>query len=116
MRIASIPEAKAQSPALIERALAGRDAVIGKDPDRGRLRRMPADKGLETTPPCLLARKKPSPAGGIPSEHAHALAELPMHHRDLSDRMLIARAMAGKLALLTADNRFNAYDIPPIRA
>jgi PIN domain nuclease of toxin-antitoxin system len=44
-------------------------------------------------------------------EHAHALAELPMHHRDPFDRMLIAQATVEGLVLATRDGAFDAYDV-----
>ena len=52
----------------------------------------------------------------ITAEHAHALADLPMHHRDPFDRMLIAQARVEKLRLVTRDARFTAYGIPLITA
>jgi len=41
--------------------------------------------------------------------HANATANLPMHHRDPFDRMLIAQAQCEALTLLTADERLTAY-------
>jgi len=45
--------------------------------------------------------------------HSHALAagELPPHHRDPFDRILIAQARAENMALLTADRAFAKYDV-----
>jgi len=45
--------------------------------------------------------------------HFHSLAagELPRHHRDPFDRMLIAQARAEALVLLTADSAFKRYDV-----
>ena len=37
------------------------------------------------------------------------VAELPWHHRDPFDRMLIAQARAADLMLLTSDARLTAY-------
>lgn len=51
----------------------------------------------------------------ITSEHAHAVAELPDHHRDPFDRMLIAQAASEKLTLVTADSRFESYGVPLIK-
>ncbi|HET6342887.1 MAG TPA: type II toxin-antitoxin system VapC family toxin [Gemmatimonadota bacterium] len=47
-------------------------------------------------------------------EHAHALAvaELPLHHRDPFDRLLIAQAQLEGLTILTIDRRIAAYDVP----
>jgi PIN domain nuclease of toxin-antitoxin system len=45
--------------------------------------------------------------------HMHAMeaAELPMHHSDPFDRMLIAQARSEGLVLLTADRMFANYDV-----
>lgn len=50
---------------------------------------------------------------GLPIEHADALAvdELPRHHRDPFDRLLIAQSCRHDLPLLTADPAFSAYDV-----
>ncbi|HEX2132104.1 MAG TPA: type II toxin-antitoxin system VapC family toxin [Actinophytocola sp.] len=51
---------------------------------------------------------------GLPVTHRHALhvATLPPHHRDPFDRMLIAQAQLEDLTVLTADRRFEKYDVP----
>lgn len=43
--------------------------------------------------------------------HAHALKQLPMHHRDPFDRMLITQARSDGLTLLTHDEVVGAYGI-----
>lgn len=43
--------------------------------------------------------------------HAEALRELPWHHRDLFDRMLIAQAIVEQLEVLTNDRRLRDYPI-----
>jgi PIN domain nuclease of toxin-antitoxin system len=43
--------------------------------------------------------------------HCVKVIELPFHHRDPFDRMLIAQAMTEDLSILSRDNRFSAYDI-----
>ncbi len=50
---------------------------------------------------------------GLPVEHAHALRvfNLPAHHRDPFDRILIAQAQMESLTILTADPAFRAYDV-----
>ena len=45
-------------------------------------------------------------------DHTDALTELPMHHRDPFDRMLIAQARSEALTVVTADERFRAYEVP----
>ena len=46
-------------------------------------------------------------------EHAHALrlAELPLHHRDPFDRLLIAQAQLEDATLVTGDPAFLLYDV-----
>lgn len=44
--------------------------------------------------------------------HAHAVGDLPLHHRDPFDRMLVAQALAERLTLVTADDELGAYDVP----
>ena len=47
----------------------------------------------------------------IQSQHALALLDLPGHHWDPFDRMLIAQARVEKLEILTADPHFAKYDV-----
>jgi PIN domain nuclease of toxin-antitoxin system len=44
-------------------------------------------------------------------EHALAVRDLPPHHRDPFDRLLIAQAMCEGLTIVTADRAFAAYDV-----
>lgn len=57
-----------------------------------------------------LRRTRTTP---LPISVAHALrvAELPPHHRDPFDRLLIAQAQLERLPVLTADGQFAAYDV-----
>lgn len=50
---------------------------------------------------------------GLSIEHTHALrvAELPPHHRDPFDRLLVAQAQVEGLVLVTADRQFEGYDV-----
>jgi PIN domain nuclease of toxin-antitoxin system len=52
----------------------------------------------------------------LPIQHLHAAAtaELPMHHRDPFDRLLVAQADIEGVPLLTGDERLRAYDIERI--
>ena len=43
--------------------------------------------------------------------HAARVAELPLHHRDPFDRLLVAQAQAESLTLLTADAQLRPYGI-----
>ena len=47
----------------------------------------------------------------ITADHAHAVGELPLHHRDPFDRMLVAQAKTERLTLVTHDLRFKSYDV-----
>lgn len=47
----------------------------------------------------------------IAVEHAWAVRQLPHHHRDPFDRLLIAQAQVEGLPILTADPAFDAYDV-----
>jgi PIN domain nuclease of toxin-antitoxin system len=50
---------------------------------------------------------------GLEISHAHAFraGELPTHHQDPFDRMLIAQAIAEEMAVATADRLFERYDV-----
>ncbi|WP_419928814.1 type II toxin-antitoxin system VapC family toxin [Candidatus Poriferisocius sp.] len=52
----------------------------------------------------------------ISVEHAEHAPTLPNHHRDPFDRMLVAQAQLETLALATADEIFEAYDVELIDA
>ena len=51
--------------------------------------------------------------GALPILHSHTLhaGNLPPHHRDPFDRMLIAQAQVEELTVLTADAVFGKYDV-----
>ena len=53
---------------------------------------------------------------GLAPDHALSVAELPLHHRDPFDRLLIAQAQHERLTLLTGDARFAAYAVPVVDA
>ena len=52
----------------------------------------------------------------IEAADAEAAADLPLLHRDLFDRMLIAQALRQGLTLVTADGKVAAYDVPILDA
>jgi PIN domain nuclease of toxin-antitoxin system len=52
----------------------------------------------------------------VTTEHALAVENLPPHHKDPFDRMLIAQALEEKLVLVTRDPRLKAYDVRIIEA
>ncbi len=47
----------------------------------------------------------------IKAEHIYGLQDLPAHHRDPFDRLLIAQANAEGILLLTADPIFRQYQV-----
>jgi PIN domain nuclease of toxin-antitoxin system len=53
---------------------------------------------------------------GLTAGHGLAVAQLPLHHRDPFDRLLIAQAQSEGLILLTADRRIAAYDVATVDA
>jgi PIN domain nuclease of toxin-antitoxin system len=44
--------------------------------------------------------------------HGEAVGQLPVHHRDPFDRLLVAQAMVEGLILVTGDRRLAEYGIP----
>ncbi|MBN2420584.1 MAG: type II toxin-antitoxin system VapC family toxin [Deltaproteobacteria bacterium] len=44
-------------------------------------------------------------------DHCVKITDLPFHHRDPFDRMLIAQAMTEDLTILSRDSNFSAYDV-----
>jgi len=48
--------------------------------------------------------------------HAEHAPELPPHHRDPFDRMLIAQAQLEALTLISADRSFDPYDVEVVDA
>jgi len=44
-------------------------------------------------------------------EHAFRLEQLPMHHRDPFDRMLVAQAISEKLPIISCDPWFDKYPV-----
>jgi PIN domain nuclease of toxin-antitoxin system len=43
--------------------------------------------------------------------HLRVLADLPQHHRDPLDRLLIAQALAERIPIITADRAFAPYGV-----
>lgn len=48
--------------------------------------------------------------------HAEGVAELPWHHRDPFDRLLVAQAAAERLTVVTRDKVFARYGVRTLRA
>lgn len=53
---------------------------------------------------------------GIEVAHVRAVRELPHHHRDPFDRMLVAQARVEQLVLVTRDARLGRYDVRTLAA
>lgn len=49
-------------------------------------------------------------------KHASGIADMPHHHKDPFDRMLIAQAMEENMAIITADRVFHRYNVRIIDA
>jgi PIN domain nuclease of toxin-antitoxin system len=49
---------------------------------------------------------------GITYAHLRTLGELPQHHRDPFDRLLIAQGLAERIPIVTGDPVFAAYGVP----
>lgn len=64
------------------------------------------------------SRMRSDGVDGLPVTHAHALrvADLPHHHGDPFDRLLVAQAQVEKLTIVTVDPQLERYDVPVIRA
>jgi PIN domain nuclease of toxin-antitoxin system len=52
----------------------------------------------------------------IKVEHAQAVKDLPLYHRDPFDRMLIAQALTEGLTVATHDPLFEKYSVPLLRS
>jgi len=64
----------------------------------------------------LPDRMRRSGTTPLPVEHAHVLrtAELPDHHRDPFDRVLVAQAQLLEIPIITVDEHIPAYDVQVI--
>jgi PIN domain nuclease of toxin-antitoxin system len=57
------------------------------------------------------AMEKGIPLLAIDVRHAMAVSTLPRHHGDPFDRLLIAQALHEGLAIVSSDDRFDAYGV-----
>ena len=69
----------------------------------------PADDTL------AAARSLPINELAILADHARTAGQLPTHHHDLFDRVLIAQAQVKGLTLVSRDGAFESYDVPLLR-
>lgn len=63
----------------------------------------------------VLARQALEPLA-ITVSHAHGLRDLPPHHRDPFDRLLVAQARHERLTMLTRDQVISEYDVTVLPA
>lgn len=63
-----------------------------------------------------VLREQPFETLDITVEHAHAVGDLPDHHRDPFDRMLVAQAQVERLTLVSHDVSLKRYKIPFLMA
>ena len=63
-------------------------------------------------------RMRRSGVTALPVEHAHALrvADLPEHHGDPFDRLIIGQAQSLDVPIVTADGQFDAYEVETVAA
>jgi PIN domain nuclease of toxin-antitoxin system len=80
-----------------------------------RLGKLPLPEAPASYVPDRMRRSGTSP---LPVDHAHVLrtAELPDHHRDPFDRVLVAQAQLLDLTIVTADEQLSAYDVAVVAA
>jgi len=50
----------------------------------------------------------------ITIEHAAAVADLPHHHRDPFDRLLVAQAISEGIPIISTDHALDAYPVTRI--
>jgi PIN domain nuclease of toxin-antitoxin system len=72
----------------------------------------------ETPMRFIPARLKRDAITALPVTIAHTLrvADLPLHHRDPFDRMIIAQSSEEDIPVMTADIQFAAYDVERLSA
>ena len=75
-------------------------------------------KGVLEAPPAIVDRLREYEFSPLPVswEHAIAVGELPDHHRDPFDRMLIAQARTEGLTIVTSDPMIRRYQVLTISA
>ncbi len=63
-----------------------------------------------------VLERQPFQTLDITVEHAHAVKDLPMHHRDPFDRMLVAQAKVEGFTLVTHDSHLKQYKVSIMEA
>jgi len=65
--------------------------------------------------PIAVAQRIGLPELAVTAEHAEVSGELPLHHRDPFDRLLIAQAQVEGLVLATRDAAMSRYGIRTLK-
>jgi len=82
----------------------------------GNRRQAPLGKLPLPQPPAQYVRQRIDAVGhrsiAIAVEHTLAVADLPPHHKDPFDRILVAQAQVEQPTLVTADDKITAYAVP----
>jgi len=63
----------------------------------------------------IVLEKQPFERLAMTVDHAFKVAELPTHHRDPFDRLLIAQCLVEGLTIVTHDEDIAKYDVPILR-
>ncbi len=53
---------------------------------------------------------------GVTADHGLKVGDLPYHHKDPFDRILIAQALCERLMVISRDDKFKLYDVPLLLA
>lgn len=100
--VAAIAEADDLLVSVVSFAEIGIKASVGKLSVPGDIEKRIARAGVRTL--------------GLSPTHGLAVSQLPVHHRDPFDRLIIAQAKIERLSVVTADARFQAYGITTVDA
>jgi prevent-host-death family protein len=113
----NIHEAKTHLSRLIERALAGEEVVIAKSGHPlVRLVRIERPKPELGSARGAFKLKKgwdaPLSEGEVEARHSMELFRLPLIHKDLFDRLLVAQARADAMTIVSRDEEIAKYGVP----
>jgi len=74
---------------------------------------MKESMGKLTLPGSFYSRLAEQPLEKLPitAEHARQTAQLPLHHKDPFDRMLIAQARCERITLISRDRQMAKYEV-----
>jgi PIN domain nuclease of toxin-antitoxin system len=100
--VEAIEQAIALYFSVVSFAEIGVKAAVGKLSVPRNLREYVLNTGVEILP--------------LTADHGLAVADLPIHHRDPFDRLLIAQARHERLTIVSTDRRIAHYDVPQIQA